>query len=133
MTAKGRAQVTPILQQETGHLFVGRIRLPFFRPDRYWPAILRGQNGFVVPVGTLDKTNCNWGAAASRPVSQVVQILFGVAQVGLDGDAYVGPVAKLRFLQDLLKESQSEIFISVLLHIDVHKRPAALGFAQNRP
>jgi len=73
----------------------GGIGFGLDRIDRNLPAVLFGDDRFIVPVGALDETHRNRQILAPGPGEQGLQIRIGLLQVGLEGDAEVGIVAEL--------------------------------------
>ena len=106
-------------------------RFPLLLKDGNRPAVgALAWIGFVVPVGPFTsrtQTGVPRLAAQSRSSHQVAA---GIAQIALDHDADVGPVAKFVLHQHLLEDVQRQVLFCVRLHVDVDERLDAPGGAQ---
>ena len=117
-----------LLQQEPRQLLVVGVGLPLLREDRHRPVLLRGDDRLVIPVRALDQPHPDRRAAPLGPARRALRRSSrGVAQVRLDGDADVGPVAELVLVQDLAEDAQRQVLVGVLLHVDVDERPVLRG------
>ena len=133
VAAEGRPEPGVIPHQEGRAAFEVVVRLPLLSKYWYRPAILRGDHGFVIPVRPLHEADPDRALPfVSRPIQQLLQISRSVLQIGLDGDADVGPVAELWLGEDLAEDAQGRVFEGELLHVEIHERPVFPGQRQDR-
>ena len=67
-----------------------------------------------------------------RPGDESGEIVAAVRQVGLHDDARL-ELGELWLAQQLAEQLQREVLRVVVLHVEVHERPAFAGEAQQRP
>ena len=87
---------------------------------------------FVIPVGAFDEANGETRAALATPLDQIAQIALGVAQIGLNDDAGVRPIAKFGFGEERFEKFERGIFVRVTLHVEVHEGAQLARAAQDR-
>src|SRR5207249_4544239 len=108
------------------------IALRFLQPYRNDPAVLGGLNFFVIPIRAFDQTNSKTCPALASPRNQIMQIVFGVAQISLNDNAGMRPVAKLRLGEEGAKKFEGRIFVRVAFHVEIDESAELLRAAQNR-
>ncbi len=133
VAGEGRAHDVDALQHEAREAFVGDVRIGLVREDRHGPALLPGENGLVVPVSALDEAHGQRPAAAAPPGDQGLQVVAGVAQVGLHDHAGLVEAAKLLFVEQLGEDGEGEVAIAELLEIEVDEGAAFAGPGHDRP
>src|SRR5439155_18290494 len=101
--------------------------LRFLQPYRNDPAVLGGLNFFVIPIRAFDQTNGETRPARSSPRNQINQILFRVAQVSLNDDAGVWPIAKLRLGEKHSEEFKGRVVVRVAFHVEMDESAELLG------
>ena len=87
---------------------------------------------FVIPIRAFDQPDGETRPARPSPRNQIAQIRFGVAQVSLNDDAGVRPIAKLRLGEKRLKEFERRVFVRVAFHVEIDESAELFGAAQNR-
>ena len=132
MAAERRTEHAMILQQELGQAFVGGVGLRLAREDGDGPALLGGDHGLVVPVGSLDEPHPNRRAATASPVGEGVQVVFRRAEIRLDRDADIGPVAELVFVEQFAEDAERQVLVRVLLHVEVDEHGMLPGEPEDR-
>jgi hypothetical protein len=97
--------------------------------------MLFGFDHLVVPVGALDQPHGQrWApTGAFGPRQQAVELVAGVAEVGLQDDADRWPVAKLRLGQQLEEQLQRRLARVERLHVDVQMGVELAGGLKQRP
>ena len=73
------------------------VGIGFFGEDGDGPAVLGGDDGFEIPIRSFDEPDPDGRAAIGGPIGQILQIVQRAAEIGLNGDADVGPVAEFIF------------------------------------
>ena len=66
------------------------------------------------------------------PLQHRLQVRFGVAQIGLQDDAGIGPVPELRLVHHLAEDTERRLLVGVLLHIDIDEGALGSGLRQDR-
>src|SRR5439155_10467141 len=99
----------------------------------YRPALLRRDNSFVIPVGPLDQPDPHRGTTLLCPAGQGFEVRQAVAQVRLNGDADVGPVAEFLLFENFTEYPQGKVLVRQLLHVHVDEDVRAPGGEQDRP
>ncbi len=121
-----------VVEQDAGALFETGVALRLLQKDGAAPAVLRRFDLFVIPVGALDQADGEARAARAAPIEQLTQIALGVAQVGLDDDAGVRPIAEFRFGEKRSEKFERGIFVRVTLHVEIHERADLARAPQDR-
>ena len=93
----------------------------FCLEHRRRPAVLARLDGLVLPVGALDQPD-RQRQVALVAVEQLVELLVGVAQVGLQDDPGARAVAELGLGQQLEHELGDQVARVHRLHVDVQVR-----------
>gem|GEM_PF-5263545 len=88
---------------------MGHVRLGLVGPDRHRPAVLLGQHRLVVPVGALDQPKPEGQAFLAAPGDEPGQVLVRVAQIGLEHQREVRPVAELGVGAQALEELDGQL------------------------
>src|SRR5207253_4381047 len=109
------------------------VALRLLQINRRIPAILPGFDFFVVPVRAFDEPDGETGPARATPLDQIAQILFRIAQVGLNNDASMRPIVEFGFGADFFEKIERCIFVSITFHVEVDERAQLARAAQNRP
>ncbi len=110
-----------VLEQHAGAGLEAGVAFRFLQEDRAGPAVLSGPDLLVIPVGPLDEANGETRAALAAPGDQVAQVALGVAQVGLDDDAGVRPVAKFVLGEEGAEQLERRVFVRVAFHVEIDK------------
>ena len=97
------------------------------------PVILAGGDGFLIPIGSFDQAYRDRIAPFFCPDDQILQVLVAIAEVGLEGDSNIRAIAKLSFHQQGFKYRQGRVFITILFHIKMHRRPYFLRLTEQDP
>ena len=121
VAGEGGAQVLAVGEEKFRLALVGDIALPFSLPHGSGPAVLRANDRLRVPVGTLDQPDSHRCPAPLGPGGQHSQVIRCGAEVCLNGDAHMGPVAEFRFHQEAGENGQGEVLEAALLHVEMDK------------
>jgi hypothetical protein len=121
-----------VLEQNAGADFEVRVALRFLQPDRDTPAVLRRLDLLVIPVSALHESHGETRASLPAPFDQVREVAFRIAQVGLDHDAGVRPVAELRLVEQRPEKFQRRVFVRVALHVEIDEGSDFARAAQDR-
>ncbi len=132
MRPEGRGDDVFVLEEDAGAGLEVGVALGLLQPDGAAPAVLRGFNLFVVPIGAFDEANGEAGAAFPRPLDQVTQVALGVAQISLNDNAGVRPFVELGLGEERFEKLEGGVFVRVALHIEIDERAEFLGAAQDR-
>ncbi len=119
VAAEGGSQPAIVLHQEPREPLEIGVGLPFLLVDGNGPAVRLGHDRFVVPVGPLHQPHPDRRAALFRPLQEGFGVALRLGQVRLHDDADVGKVAELVLHQNLFEDLEGEVFVGVLLHVDV--------------
>ena len=122
-----------VFKEEERKFFVVGVALGFFRPDRYGPSALAGEDRLVVPIRAFHEADAERAGVRPRPRDQVAEIAFAIAEVSLQRDADGGLRAKLRFFEDGFEEREREVLQLVALHVEIDERADFGRAAENRP
>ena len=86
----------------------------------------------VIPVGAFHEADGETRPAPPAPVDQVAQVALGIAQISLDDDPDVRPVAELRLGEELLEQFERAVFLRVTLHVEIDEGADLFRAAQDR-
>ena len=100
--------------------------------DRRGPALLAGEHRLVVPVGALDEPHRERPAAAAPPVDQRLEVVAGVAQVGLHDHAGLVEGAELLFVEQFGEDRVGEVAVAELLEVEIDEGAALRRAAHDR-
>ena len=127
------ADVRPRGEQPAREALEVAVALDLGLEHRRRPAVLARLDGLVLPVGALDEPD-RQRHVRSRCVAleQAVELLVGVAQVGLQDDPGARAVAELGLGEQLDHELGDQVARVHRLHVDVQVRADVLGRAQQR-
>ena len=104
VAAEGRPQEPLVLKHEPRLPLEIRVGLPLVLINGDRPAVGSGVDRLVIPIGPFDQPHPNRRAAGLRPLGQRDKIAPRIAQIALDHDADVGPVAEFVFRQHRLEK-----------------------------
>lgn len=121
------------LHQSQRAPFVGGVGLLLLGENGDGPAVLAGDDRLGVPVGAAHQADRHRRAALARPLDQRRDVGFGLAEVGLKGDAAIGPGAELRLHEDLAEGVERYLLCVEVLHVEGDGRPHLPRPAQHRP
>ena len=116
---EGRGDDRFVIEQDARAGFEIGVALRFLQEDRATPAVLRGVDFFVIPVGAFHEADGETRPALPAPIDQVAQVALGVAQISLDDDPGVRPVGELRLGEELLEKLERAVFLRVALHVEI--------------
>src|SRR5436853_517731 len=76
---------------------------------------------FEIPVGAFNQSNGEPGSASTSPIEQIAQIVFRIAQISLDYNSHVRPVAKFSFGKERSEKFERRVLVRVTFHIEVYE------------
>ncbi len=133
MRTEGRGDDVFVLQEDTRAGFEIGVALRLLLPHGHAPAVLCGLDPLVIPIGPFDQAHGETRAAPAAPLDQVAQVALGVAQVGLDDDAGMRPIAELRLGEERFEKLERAVFMRVALHVEIDEGAQLPGAADDRP
>ena len=95
VAAEGRPQPIDLFEEKGRRRFVAGVCLPLLLPHRHRPSGGPRMDRLVVPIRALDEAHPHRRTARAGPGGEVGEIADGVAQIGLEDDPEVVPVAEL--------------------------------------
>jgi hypothetical protein len=90
--------------------------------DRTSPSVLARLDFFEVPVRALDQANGEARSARAAPLEEIEQIVFRIAQISLNYNSNLRPVAKFGFGKERSEKFEGRIFMRVTFHVEVNER-----------
>ena len=99
--------------------------------NRHRPAVLRRSERLVIPISALDQPHGEARPARARPVDQIDKVFFRLAQIGLNNDAGVRPITKLRLAAQRFEKLERDVFERKTFHVEIDKRAELFGAAHN--